>query len=71
MILLFIRRSVLYALDGHPYDNGQMLLFLSILKRDEIYLQECHTLTEVQAAIDWYISFYHGNRISNVAPITG
>ncbi|KAA8346585.1 MULTISPECIES: IS3 family transposase, partial [Leuconostoc] len=25
------------------------------------------TLTEVQAAIGWYINFYNRNRISNVA----
>ncbi|WP_422218976.1 IS3 family transposase, partial [Leuconostoc falkenbergense] len=25
------------------------------------------TLTEVQAAIGWYINFYNSNRISNVA----
>ncbi|MCT4420779.1 IS3 family transposase, partial [Leuconostoc falkenbergense] len=39
----------------------------SILKREEVYLKAYQTLTEVQAAIGWYINFYNSNRISNVA----
>ncbi|MCX7578412.1 hypothetical protein D0502_03240 [Leuconostoc falkenbergense] len=30
-------------------------------------LKTYQTLTEVQAAIGWYINFYNRNRISNVA----
>ncbi|WP_273729980.1 IS3 family transposase [Leuconostoc mesenteroides] len=56
-----------YSLKGHPYDNGRMEAFHSILKREEVYLKAYQTLTEVQAAIGWYINFYNRNRISNVA----
>ena len=56
-----------YSLKGHPYDNGRMEAFRSILKREEVYLKAYQTLTEVQAAIGWYINFYNRNRISNVA----
>ena len=48
-------------------DNGRMEAFHSILKREEVYLKAYQTLTEVQAAIGWYINFYNRNRISNVA----
>ncbi|MCM6769023.1 IS3 family transposase [Weissella paramesenteroides] len=44
-----------------------MEAFHSILKRKEVYLKAYQTLTEVQAAISWYINFYNRNRISNVA----
>ncbi|MCT8388476.1 transposase [Leuconostoc lactis] len=37
------------------------------LMREEVYLKAYQTLTEVQAAIGWYINFYNRNRISNVA----
>ena len=50
-----------------PYDNGRMEAFHSIFKREEVYLKACQTLTEVQAAIGWYINFYNRNRTSNVA----
>ena len=50
-----------------PYDNGRMEAFHSTLKREEVYLKAYQTLTEVQAAIGWYINFYNRNRISNVA----
>ncbi|MBZ6001197.1 integrase core domain-containing protein [Leuconostoc gelidum] len=56
-----------YSLKGHPYDNVRMEAFHSILKREEVYLKAYRTLTEVQAAISWYINFYNRNRISNVA----
>ena len=56
-----------YSLKGHPYDNGRMEAFHSILKREEVYLKAYQTLTEVQAAIGWTINFYNRNRISNVA----
>ncbi|MDM7540032.1 integrase core domain-containing protein [Leuconostoc mesenteroides] len=56
-----------YSLKGHPYDNGRMEAFHSILKREEVYLKAYQTLTQVQAAIGWYINFYNRNRISNVA----
>ncbi|EEJ41558.1 hypothetical protein HMPREF0555_1843 [Leuconostoc mesenteroides subsp. cremoris ATCC 19254] len=56
-----------YSLKGHPYDNGRMEAFHSILKREEVYLKAYQTLTQVQAAIGWYIDFYNRNRISNVA----
>ncbi|MCT0008875.1 hypothetical protein EFL93_10980 [Weissella confusa] len=56
-----------YSLKGHPYDNGRMEAFHSILKREEEYLKAYQTLTEVQAAIGWDINFYNRNRISNVA----
>ena len=56
-----------YSLKGHPYDNGRMEAFHSILKREEVYLKAYETLTQVQAAIGWYINFYNRNRISNVA----
>ena len=36
-------------------------------KREEVYLKAQQTLTEVQAAVGWYINFYNRNRISNVA----
>ena len=36
-------------------------------KREEACLKAQQTLTEVQAAIGWYINFYNRNRISNVA----
>ncbi|MBZ1517424.1 transposase, partial [Leuconostoc mesenteroides] len=45
-----------YSLKGHPYDNGCMEAFHSILKREEVYLKAYQTLTEVQAAIGWYIN---------------
>ena len=32
--------------------------------REEVYLKAQQTLTEVQAAIGWYINFYNRNRIS-------
>ncbi|MFL2044377.1 IS3 family transposase [Weissella hellenica] len=32
-----------------------------------IHSKAYQTLTEVQAAIGWYINFYNCNRISNVA----
>ncbi|EBH4280606.1 hypothetical protein FKX73_15380 [Listeria monocytogenes] len=48
-------------------DNSRMEAFHSILKREEVYLKAYQTLTEVQAAIGWYINFYNRNRISNVA----
>ncbi|MHC5536630.1 IS3 family transposase [Leuconostoc suionicum] len=44
-----------------------MEAFHSILKREEVYLKAYETLTEVQAAIGWYINLYNSNRISNVA----
>ncbi|MCT1227871.1 hypothetical protein EFM07_10825 [Lactococcus lactis] len=50
-----------------PYDNVRMEAFHSILKREEVYLKACQTLTEVQAAIGWYINFYNRKRTSNVA----
>ncbi|MCJ2168011.1 IS3 family transposase [Leuconostoc citreum] len=56
-----------YSLKGHSYDNGRMEAFHSILQREEVYLKAYQTLTEVQAAIGWYINFYNRNRISNVA----
>ena len=56
-----------YSLKGHPYDNGRMEAFHSILKREEVYLKAYETLTQVQAAIGWYINFYNRNPISNVA----
>ena len=28
-----------YSLKGHPYDNGRMEAFHSILKREEVYLK--------------------------------
>lgn len=43
-----------------------MEAFHSILKREEIYLKVYKKLTEVQAAIGWYINFYNRNCISNV-----
>ncbi|WP_349534041.1 transposase [Leuconostoc citreum] len=33
----------------------------------DVYLKVYETLTQVQAAIGWYINFYNRNRISNVA----
>ncbi|STY46389.1 IS3 family transposase [Leuconostoc mesenteroides] len=36
-------------------------------EREEVYLKAYETLTQVQAAIGWYINFYNRNRISNVA----
>ncbi|MBZ5956001.1 integrase core domain-containing protein [Leuconostoc gelidum subsp. gasicomitatum] len=51
----------------NPYDNGRIEAFHSTLKREEVYLKAYKTLTEVQAAIGWYINFYNRNRISNVA----
>ncbi|WP_349534038.1 hypothetical protein [Leuconostoc citreum] len=33
----------------------------------DVYLKAYQTLTEVQAAIGWYINFYNRNHISNVA----
>ena len=56
-----------YSLKWHPYDNGRMETFHSLLKRAELYLKTYLTLIEVQAAIGWYINFYNRNRISNVA----
>lgn len=56
-----------YSLKGHPYDNGRMEALHSILKREEVYSKAYQTLTEVQAAIGWYINFYNRNRISNLA----
>ena len=56
-----------YSLKGPSYDNGRMEAFHSILKREEVYLKAYQTLTEVQAAIGWYINFYNRNRISNLA----
>ena len=44
-----------------------MEAFHSILKREEVYSKAYETLTQVQAAIGWYINFYNRNRISNVA----
>ncbi len=32
--------------------------------REEVYLKAQQTLTEVQAAIGWYINFYNRNRIA-------
>ena len=59
--------SAEFNIKGHPYDNGRMEAFHSILKREEVYLKAYQTLTEVQVAIGWYINFYNRNRISNVA----
>ncbi|MFT9124195.1 MAG: IS3 family transposase [Leuconostoc mesenteroides] len=56
-----------YSLKGHPYNNDRMDAFHSILEREKVYLKAYQTLTEVQAAIGWYINFYNSNRISNVA----
>ncbi|WP_428833452.1 integrase core domain-containing protein [Leuconostoc falkenbergense] len=56
-----------YSFKRHPYDNGRMDAFHSILKREKLYFKVYQTLTEVQAAIRWHINFYNFNRISNVA----
>ncbi|MDC2805102.1 hypothetical protein [Leuconostoc suionicum] len=40
---------------------------MAVWKREEVYLKAYQTLTEVQAAIGWYINFYNPNPISNVA----
>ena len=50
-----------YSLKGHPYDNGRMEALHSILKREAVYLKAYETLTQVQAAIGWYINFYNRN----------
>lgn len=42
-------------------------MIMAVSKREEVYLKAYQTLTEVQAAIGWYINFYNRNRISNVA----
>ena len=62
---MFLRGDLLII--DPSYDNGRMEAFHSILKREEVYLKAYQTLTEVQAAIGWYINFYNRNRISNVA----
>jgi len=54
-----------YSLKGHPYDTGRMEAFHSILKCEEVYLKTYQTLTEVQAAISWYINFYNRNSSVN------
>ena len=59
--------SAEFNIKGHPYDNGRMEAFHSILKREAVYLKAYQTLTEVQAAIGCYINFYNRNRISKVA----
>ena len=56
-----------YSLKGHPYDNGRMEAFHSILKHERFYLKVYKILTEVQVGIGWYINYYNSNRISNVA----
>ncbi|WP_267287428.1 hypothetical protein [Leuconostoc falkenbergense] len=40
--------SIRYSLKGHPYDNGRMPAFHSILRREEVYLKVYQTLTAVQ-----------------------
>ncbi|MBZ5953052.1 integrase core domain-containing protein [Leuconostoc gelidum subsp. gasicomitatum] len=66
-IAIWVKQATPIMIKGHPYDNGRMEAFHSILKREEVYLKAYQTLTEVQAAIGWYINFYNRNRISNVA----
>ncbi|MBZ5944967.1 IS3 family transposase [Leuconostoc gasicomitatum] len=50
-----------YSLKEHPYDNERIEAFHLILKREDVYLKGCQTLTEVQTAIGWYIHFYNRN----------
>ncbi|MCC8439516.1 DDE-type integrase/transposase/recombinase [Leuconostoc pseudomesenteroides] len=40
-----------YSLKAHPYDNGRIEAFHSMLKREEVYGKTYETLTEIQAAI--------------------
>lgn len=56
-----------YSLKGHPYDNGRIEAFHSLLKREEVYAKQYHNLIEVQASIVWYIDLYNGDRMSDVA----
>ncbi|MBE4726722.1 integrase core domain-containing protein [Leuconostoc citreum] len=56
-----------HSLKGHPYDNGSVETFHSILKHEEVYLKAYEKLAQVQAAIVWHINFYNRNCISNVA----
>lgn len=55
-----------YSLKGHPYDNGRIEAFHSLLKREEVYAKQYHNLIEVQASIVWYIDLYNGDRMSDV-----
>jgi putative transposase len=53
-----------YSRKGHPYDNARIESFHSLLKRELVYQREFETITDVQAAIGWYINWYNNNRIS-------
>ena len=40
-----------YSLKGHPYDNGRMEAFHSILKREEVYLKSKQPLVGISIFI--------------------
>lgn len=56
-----------YSLKGHPYDNGRIEAFHSLLKREMIYQRKFRTIDELQLAVGTYINWFNNERISFVS----
>lgn len=56
-----IRHS--YSLKGHPYDNGPIEAFHSILKREFVYLTKFKNYDDLILKIENYLYWYNHNRI--------
>lgn len=53
-----------YSLKGHPYDNGRMEAFHSILKREMIYQFRFPSIADLILDVSKYIHWFNNERIS-------
>lgn len=53
-----------YSLQGHPYDNGPMEAYHSILKREFIFQTHFDSFEDLVVRTEAYIDWYNTQRIS-------